>query len=457
MDCTFEARRLELEAECVVDASDFEDSLERLNEFMLPFVGSFSRQDQRDYAERFVSGLCSDLERKNSESIAYHFQLERTSMQHFIGQSNWNDLPLRAELVRQVAGQLGEVDGIIILDPSSFVKSGKGSAGVARQWCGRLGKVESCQVGLYLAYASGKGQALVDTQLYLPQEWTSDKARMNRSGIPKNQQKYKTRHETYLKMLEQHRTVLPHQWITGDDELGRPVEFRRKIQEMGERYLFAVPSNTNIRIVETVPYEATQTEASISGTNIQIAKWAATQPAAQWSKIEVRDTEKGPLIIELTMSPVETGHKHRLGVTREMAIAIRYVDRDRKLVKQDFYLSNAAPTTPATEFARVAKAEHRIEECFKQGKGQAGMGDYEVRNWSGWHHHQTMTLLASWFLNVETRRAEKKITGNYAQPSASGDRFDYPKNLRMRFAPRRLSANNQAIDQKSASSALSLA
>lgn len=457
MECTFDERKQQLERECVVKPNLFEACLDRLDDFMFPFVQSLYRQEQCDHATKFVSGLCSDLECKNAESIAYHFELDRKAMQNFIGQSKWDDVPLRAELTSQIAIQLGEANGIIILDPSAFVKSGKESVGVARQWCGRLGKVDNCQLGLYLAYASSKGHSLVDGEIYLPKEWTDDKLRMEKAGIPKDRQKYQTRHVTFLEMLARHGKDLPHQWLTGDDEMGRPIAFRRTLHSLGEQYMLAVPRNTKINVVENDTSETEKVQPPSASSSIQISKWVAAQTEDKWIKIDVRDTEKGPLIIELIKCQVETGHRSKAGIAMEMAIAIRYIDRDQSVIKQDYYLSNAGPTTTESEYARVAKAEHRIEECFERGKGEAGMADYEVRNWTGWHHHQTMSLIASWFLNVETRRAEKKDTGNNIQPSASGNRIDHTCTVRMRFIPRRVTENYETTYTKSTRKALSLA
>lgn len=454
MDCTFEERKEELLSECVVKRSLFAATLERLGDFMKPYVQSMSHRNQRVHAELFVGGLCSDLESKNAESIAYHFERDRKAMQYFIGQAQWDDVLLRKVLEIQIAEQLGEANGVLILDPSAFPKSGTESVGVARQWCGRLGKVDNCQVGLFLGYASSKGHALVDGELYLPREWTNSKARMKKAGVPKAKQRYKTRHEIFLEMLKLHGPNLPHEWITGDDELGRPIGFRRKLQAVGEKYMLAVPCNTKINIVST---QACPQSIPTVRSSIQISKWAAKQASDQWTSINVRDTEKGPLIVEMLTCQVETGHRSKAGIATEMAIAIRYVDRDRSILKQDYYLSNAELATPMSEYARVAKAEHRIEECFDRGKGETGMGDYEVRNWVGWHHHQTMSLIAGWFLNVETRRAEKKDSRHNLQPSSRRSRFDHSPILRMRFTPRRIGTNHQAIDTKPAREALSLA
>lgn len=457
MDGTFEERKEQLENECVVTSSQFAKCLDRLTTFMRPFQQLLGRQIQRDYAERFVTGLCSDLERKNAESIAYHFGLERKTIQHFIGESEWDDRPLRKELAAQIATQLGEANGVLILDPSSFVKSGRESVGVARQWCGRLGKVENCQVGLYLAYASSQGHALVDGELYLPKEWTTDKKRLKKAGVPPARRVYKTRHTIFLEILERHCKDLPHSWITGDDELGRPIAFRRKLQALKEQYLLAVPCNTKINVLDQESTTGESVRPPSVRSSVQIRVWAEAQPDSSWTRLDVRDTEKGPLLVELLKCQVETGRRSPAGIATEVAIVIRYRDRDRSIIKQDYYLSNAPLTTPAAEYARAAKAEHRIEECFQKGKGEAGMGDYEVRNWTGWHHHQTLSLVASWFFNVEARRAEKKDTGDDRQSNESADCLSDSHHVRMRFPPRRRRPSDQTAPTKPACQVVSLA
>jgi len=159
-------------------ANSFYATANRLQQFMEPFINHYRRHEQARHAIQVVQGLCSDLKDKNGESIAYLFGLDRKAIQHFLGQSTWVDLPLRLELGRRIGCELGEADGVIAFDPSTFPKSGNQSVGVARQWCGRLGKIENCQVGVYLGYITSKGHALVDTELFLPKEWTQDKARL---------------------------------------------------------------------------------------------------------------------------------------------------------------------------------------------------------------------------------------------------------------------------------------
>ena len=400
MECSFEERKRELELECKVSIRTMAWASNRLDGFMKPFLASYRRHEQATNATTVVRGLCSALEHKNGESIAYLFGLDRKVVQHFIGELAWTDKPLREELSRQVGPQLGEPDGVIAFDPSAFPKSGKQSVAVARQWCGRLGKVDNCQVAVYLGYVSSQGHALVDTELYLPKEWTDDKKRMKQAGVPKDRQRYRTRHELCLELLDRHGEQLPHRWITGDDEMGRPAGFRRELRHRNEQYLLAVPCNTTIRDLEIPAPEYSGTGRPAKRPSRRVDRWANEQSEDEWTAIEVRDGEKGPLTVEALKRHVETGQRSRPTAAEEVLIVIRYRDRDSAVVKTDYYLSNAEMETSLDEFCRAAKAEHRIEECLQRAKSQTGLADYEVRNWLGWHHHQTLSLLASWFLRT---------------------------------------------------------
>lgn len=437
MECSFEVRKRELESECRLPSNLMASAASRLESFMGPFLANYRRHEQVAHATTFVQGLCSDLEHKNGESIAYLFGLDRKIIQHFIGESKWDDKPLREELARQIGKELGETDGVIAFDPSAFPKSGKQSVGVKRQWCGRRGKVDNCQVGVYLGYVSSKGHALVDTELYLPKEWTNDRQRMKRAGVPKDRRRHRTRHESCLELLDRHGDKLPHTWITGDDELGRPAGFRRELRDRNERYLLAVPCNTKVRDLSICEPKASKNSPSKVHPSQRVDRWVADRDDQEWVRIEVRDGEKGPITVEAIKRSVETGWEKYSSLADEVLVVIRYRDRDSHVNKTDYYLSNADSQTPLAEFCRAAKAELRVEECFRRAKSQAGLADYEVRNWVGWHHHQTLSLLASWFLNVETRRAEKKSTRDNLQPSSPWHRLDYSQPTRMRYAPRR--------------------
>lgn len=433
MEAEFVKRREELLAECRVAPQVFDRVSERLERFMEPFVDSLARREQVEHAQTFVQGLLSDLEDKNVESIAYRFGQDRLPLQRFVGFSKWDDGPLREELVRQVGEALGEDDGVIVFDPSAFPKSGKESVGVARQWCGRLGKIDNCQVAVYMGYASSREHALVDMRLFLPKEWTQDPKRRRKAGIPKGT-RFKTRHQLCLEMLAKHGEKLPHAWIAGDDEMGRPYWFRRRLNDLGERYLLSMQSTTRIRDLEVQPPEYSGRGSRPKRPWTRVDEWTQLLAEEDWTRIDVRDGAKGPLIVEAVKRRVVARDEKRREGHAETLVVIRYKDRDdQSVTKLDYYLSNADAETELTEFARAAKAEHRIEECIQRSKSEAGLADYEVRTWTGWHHHQTLSLIATWFLVSETRRGKKMDPGHYRSSNPPRHRLHPAPTHRMRY------------------------
>jgi SRSO17 transposase len=354
-------------------------------------------------------------------------------LQAFVGWDAWDDEPLRAELRSQVTRHLGQGDGVLVFDPSGFAKSGRESVGVARQWCGRLGKVDTCQVAIYLGYVSSKGHTLVDQRLFLPKEWTKATARLDKAGVPKAYRAYRTRPQLALELLTTNGAWLPHSWIAGDDEMGRPYWFRRQLAALGERYLLAVPSNTAMRALETEP-PASSGRGGRPGQRPwhSVATWSQSLDEASWQRSDVRDGSKGPLVVEaVKRRGVSRTHRRQQG-DEETLVVIRYRDRDQQeVVKVDYYLSNAVPETPLWECARVAKAEHRIEECLQRSKSEAGLADYEVRHWRGWQQHQTLSLLATWFLVRETARGKKMDPCDHLPADSPRHRHDFARGSSM--------------------------
>ena len=382
---------------------------ERLESFVEPFAASLEQPEQRRHTAEYLTGLLSKLSRKSGEAIAYLHDRQRQGLQNFVGQVPWNDEPLLTTLAQQVGEELGEPDAVVVFDPSGFPKKGTKSVGVIRQWCGRMGKIENCQVGVYMAYVSRKEHSLVNTRLYLPKEWATDKARRKEAGVPK-EIKFRTRHQLALEMLDECGKTLPHSWVTGDDEMGRPSGFRGKLRDRGERYLLGVPSNLLVRDLDVPPPEYSGRGRYPQSPFLRLDRWQASLPEDAWTRIDVRDGEKGRLVVEVVKRRVQartetggTGPEELLFVTREAQSNGRF--------KHDYYLSNADPNESLEELARVTKAAHRVEECFRRSKSEAGLADYQVRNWRGWHHHQTLSLLAAWFLNRETRRGKNRDAG----------------------------------------------
>jgi len=423
MERRFKVRMEELLADCEVPVGMFQGMLPRLGKFVEPFLENLFRSEGREHAQTYVAGLLSNLKRKNSEAIAYRHDEERSGVQDFMGQSPWDHRPMVQELVRQVGSKLGQSDAVIVFDPSGFPKKGRKSVGVARQWLGRLGKVDNGQVAVYMGYAARVEYALVDTRLYLPEEWTKDKNRCKQAGVPKDQMRFRTRHQLSLEMLDEHGDMLPHAWVAGDDEMGRSTRFRRDLDSRNEQYLLAVPSNTTIRDLEAEPPKSAKGGRPRKVPFVQMRKWADQLSNDAWTSMKVRDGDKEPLTVDIVSRRVQAKTEKRQVGPEEMLVVIRYQEESGD-IKHDYYLSNASPKTPLKEFARVAKEEHRIEECIKRAKSEAGLADYQVRNWLGWHHHQVLSLIAAWFLVVETLWGKKIDTGN-DRPSDPRSAFNH--------------------------------
>jgi SRSO17 transposase len=419
MERRFRIRLDELLLDAEVPAALLRGVMPRLKAFLEPFVKALRTTEQRTNVMHYVSGLMSDLDSKDVESIAYLHDRDRQGLQKFIGQSEWDHRPALDELTRQVATELGEPDGVLVFDPSAFPKQGTESVGVQRQWCGRLGKVENCQVGIYLGYVSRRDHALVDMRLYLPKSWANRKQRRKKVGVPA-EIRFRTRHELMLEMLDERGPTLPHAWIAGDDELGRSSWFRRELRSRNEHYLLAVPSNTLVRDL-TLPdpaYSGRGPRPKVPFTRVD--RWCAAVPENAWQTIEVRDGEKGPLATQAVRRLVQARTEGKDSDAAEWLVVFREQQRDGTW-KHDYLLASAPLATPLREFARVFKAEHRIEESLKRAKGEGGLADYQVRTWEGWHHHQTLSLIATWFLTQETRRGKNPDTRAHGSPTANPD------------------------------------
>jgi SRSO17 transposase len=431
MERRYELRKQELLAQCQVEPKLLEGMVERLAKFAVPFLDYLPREKTKVHGQVYLAGLLSDVKKRNTETIAYRFGKNRMNLQRFIGWAPWDYRPLLMELARQVGMDMGESDGVIVFDPSGFPKKGKESVGVARQWIGRLGKVENGQVSVYMGYASRIGHALVDTRLYLPKEWAGNKARRKRCAVPR-EIRYHTRHELALEMLDEKGDLLPHGWIAGDDEMGRSTQFRRDLRAREERYVLAVPSNTNVRDLQARPPRYSGRGRKPKQPFERVDHWCGELPEDAWTRIDVRDGERGPLTLDIvTTRVVARTENRRTGSVEELLIVTR-TSGDGGCVKHDYYLSNPSADTPLKELARVIKAEHRIEECIQRGKSEAGLADYEVRSWAGWHHHQTLSLIATWFLDQEARRGKKMDTGHHGPTGPRSTRHVVARGLWLR-------------------------
>jgi len=420
-------RREALWRDCIVSPDVFTSMVDRLGEFVVPYQQALETEGGQRNLHRYLQGLLSHLPRKNAEDIAMLVDVERQVMQDFIGTTPWDHRPLITVLVGQVVEQLGEPHGVIAFDPSSFPKRGTHSVGVKRQWCSHRGKVDNCQVGVFMGYVSRHDHALLDFRLSLPEEWARNKPRRQACHVP-DEVSYHTRHAQCLEMLDLWGAQVPHGWVTGDDELGRHTQFRHDLRERGERYVLGVPCTTTVRDLEA-PLPAYAGRGRRPKAPWQsVTDWRKSLEPDVWTRLTVRDGEKGPVGIAMVTRRVQTRRERkRTGPTEWLVITRRPLADDstvepqasRDAMDQDagyryqYYLtptwvSKVELKEPSLgELARVIKAGVCIEASFKRGKGEAGMDAYQVRTWEGWHHHMALSLIAVWFLLGETHRGQQ--------------------------------------------------
>jgi len=382
---------------------------DRLTGFLARYLPLFYREEPRKHLRLAVEGRLSGLQRKTSEPIAREADVPRRGLQRFVGAGEWDDEAAMAELRRHAGEELGDPQGVLILDPSGFAKKGQDSCGVARQWCGRLGKVDNCQVGVYLAYASPAGSALVDRQLYLPEERAADRQHRKKTHVPKEvvfQEKWRIG----LQLIDRSGAELPFAWVTGDDEFGRASAFRAQLRVRRLRYVLDIPCNTLIRVVGAPAAPGRRWPAWQ-----RVDQWGREQPSWRWRKIRIRDGTKGPLVVRALTARVQARDEDGCAGKLERLTVIRTIDRQPQVW---YTLSNALEEVSDETVVQVHSQRHGIEDLLQAAKGEVGLGHYEVRSWTGWHHHMTLCLLALWFLVLEKRRLGKKNTGHHALPSA---------------------------------------
>jgi SRSO17 transposase len=389
-----------------------------LDRFTPHLVEDKRTESRKARAEAYLRGLLLDAENtKTAEAIALtvHGDPAQVRMtQVFLGQSTWADAPLRTELISWVNEVLGADDGTLIIDETSFPKCGDQSVGVARQYCGATGKIDNCQTGVFVAYATTQGHTLLDERLYLPEAWTTDAARCQAAGIPSDVV-FRTKPELALELI---RTVGPqvrHGWVTFDEGYGKDPAFLSGLEELNERYLGEVPKSfrgwlQRPQVEEGAPgrngrpRHKTRVPASEPQSQT-VAAIAAALPASAWERRCFREGTKGQQFAHFA--------RVRLVVERddlpgpELWLMIERSCDQAPYIK--YYISNATTACPLLEMAQAGHNRWPVEDCFLRGKEEVGMDHYEVRGWLGWHHHMTLVMLALWFLVLEKRRLGEKI------------------------------------------------
>jgi len=399
----------------------FKDFLERF----APLIIDDERTESRgERMEAYLRGLLLDAEStKTAEAIALkvHGDTSQVRMtQVFLAQSSWSDDPLRQELATWVDQVLGCEQGTLIVDESGFPKWGDKSVGVARQYCGATGKIDNCQMGVFLAYAGTGGHTLLDERLYLPEEWSRDTKRRQEAGVPDGVV-FRTKPELALELIRSVGPKVRHGWVTFDEGYGKDPGFLSGLEELNERYIGEVPKNCRVWLQQPKVTEAKPGRTGRPRRKARIAarqpkpqtveEIAATLPASAWKRLCFREGTKG----------TQQAHFARVRVVAErddlpgpdLWLVIERSCDQAPYVK--YYLSNAAPDCPLLELAQAGHNRWPVEDCFLRGKQEVGLDDYEVRGWRGWHHHMTLSMLALWFLVLQKRRlGEKNDNGHDA-------------------------------------------
>ena len=398
---------------------DLQQALPRFTEFVRRFGPLLEGDSRVARAEAYLRGLLLDADdNKNAETIALNAYGGDTSQvrmtQHFLGQSPWPYLPLRAELVRWVDEAFGEPEGVLIVDESGVAKCGDKSVGVARQYCGATGKIDNCQVGVFLAYASGQGHTLLDARLYLPEEeWAKDPARRQAAGVPA-EVVFRTKPELAAELVLGPGQALRHGWVTFDEGYGKDPGFLSRLEEAGERYLGEVPKSVRVwrqrPVVEGPgrgrtgrPRHKPRVRADQPAPQT-VAQVAAGLRVRAWQRLAFREGTKGTQEAEFARLRVVAEREDLPGPEMWLVVE-RSLDQEPTI---KYYLSNATPEVPLLQLVQVGHTRWPVEDCFLQGKQEVGLDAYEVRSWLGWHHHMTLVMLALWFLKLETQRLGEK-------------------------------------------------
>jgi SRSO17 transposase len=405
----------ELLAQTAVEPNTVRHCARRLTQFVQRYLPCFYRDEQRQHAQIILQGKLTGLQRKTTEPIATEADLKRRPLQHFVGAGGWADDTVLAELRRHVSEALAEPEGVLVLDPSAFPKKGTDSCGVARQWCGRLGKVENCQVGVFLAYVASRGKALVDGRLYLPEAQAADRKHRVKTYVPK-EVAFAEKWRLGLELVRTSGQELRHGWVVGDDEFGRVTAFRAALRQEKERYVLDVPCDTLIRDLSQRRPPTRPGGQPRWPQWERVDQWAARQPKKRWQKIRLPGGEKGPREVWAIQQRVQAKDADGRVGSSERLVVIKECGRQPEVW---YTLSNALSEVPLAPVVVAHGQRHGVEELFAEGNQEVGLSHYEVRSWTGWHHHITLSLLALWFLQTERLAVGEKKSGDHRVAGAA--------------------------------------
>ena len=408
-----------------VTSNDVESFMDQLRCFHDEFRDCFQRSETRENVFRYMGGQFSKLERKSIEPIALAVEEGQVrSMQRAISDAVWEEDKMLSKYHRMVNDDMGDPNGVLIFDESGFIKKGEDSAGVRRQYCGSIGKVDNCQVGVYAAYASVHGYALLDKRLFVPEEWFSEeyKHRRKKCNFPEKLS-FQTKPQLASEMLSEiHREqILPYKYIVADSIYGHSPAFIEEVEKLEDKiYMVSISADTQCWLKTPATRkkkykykgeERSKTVLENSAKNpVTVHQVASSLNDYFWYRRKVSEGTKGPIEYEFSKRRV-TLSKDGLPWKTIWLIIRRTIE---KTPSYTFFISNAPENTQLSTFVWLSGIRWAIEQCFEEGKTELGMDHYEVRKYPGWNHHMLMVMLAHFFLWHLKIKLGKKSSSYYS-------------------------------------------
>lgn len=403
-----------------LEEKDIEKIAAEFEQFHKLFEDAFYRVEQTGLSQCYLQGLMSPLKRKSMEPIAINLMDTHRvrSLQHFVSSGKWHLNILEKRHKEETAKTVADPQGIFNVDGSDFPKKGKDSVGVSRQYCGRLGKVENCQAGVFLGYSSPKGYVLLDRRLFLPEKWFTEEyeERWQKCKIPDGTV-FKKKPQLAAEMIQDAHAsgLFPAKWITCDTAFGNNPDFLDNLPD-GLFYFADVPSNTHVwrsRPQTCIPpycgngrkpFKNHLKEGEPSSVHV---KEIAKDPSLDWKTVVLDEGAKGPIIAKIARLRVIESRDALPGEERWLFLRDSPESKETK-----YFLSNAPEDISFEEMCRVCILRWPIEQCFKEGKSEIGMDHYEHRSWAAWHRHMTFVFIAQLFL-LRLRHTLKKSPRNH--------------------------------------------
>src|SRR3989449_8339749 len=395
---------------------ELEQWQEDFDAFHARFADLFARSESREQARKYLRGLLTEAERKNSWQVAEAVgDRIPDRMQRLLYRVPWDADAARDRLQQFVLETFGDPEGIGVVDETGFLKKGTHSVGVARQYTGTAGKRENSQVATVLSYATTDAQVFLDRELYLPEAWAWDRTRRAEAGVPE-EVGFATKPEQAMAMLERAwEQGVPMRWVTGDEVYGDSPRLRETIQAHGRFYVLAVSANTRVWVERPEVEEPEEQTGGRPRLAPRVAKGApkarmvseviAELPTSAWKRLAVVEGEKGLITYHWARVRV-VERRDQLPGTAVWVLAGRSPSTPDKLA---YYLAYAPPKTSLETLVRVASTRYTVEQCIEEAKGETGLDEYEVRFWHSWYRHITLSMMAhAWLVSIKLHEQEKK-------------------------------------------------